>query len=107
MTYDPARALREKRKAAGLCPVCGGPVEDGHVTCLSCRRFAASKERTRREERAAAGRCVKCGVPLLPGDTTKLCRRCQEKQRCAGLKYRLNRRAARRGMGKDPGRDQK
>jgi uncharacterized Zn finger protein (UPF0148 family) len=106
MTYDSASALREKRKAAGLCPVCGAPVTDGHVTCPSCRRFTAAKERARREERAAAGQCAKCGAPLLPGDT-KLCRRCREKQKRASIKYNLQRRAERRGMGKAPGRDQK
>ena len=106
MSYDSARALREKRKAAGLCPVCGAPVTDGHVTCPSCRRFTAAKERARREERSAAGQCVKCGAPLLPGDT-KLCRRCREKQRCASIKYNLQRRAERRGMGPYPGRTEK
>ena len=74
------RAMRERRKAKGLCPMCGNPVADWHVLCPKCRaknRNYLYKSRHERgqltwDERTSGETCFLCGKPVVKGK--KLCR---------------------------------
>lgn len=81
------RAQQDRRRAAGLCPRCGGTRErQDRQLCQSCRAYhrdrvrrqaAASAERSRdvRGLRRAAGLCAACGrSPMPPGKHCDACR---------------------------------
>ena len=51
-----AKTMRETRKAAGLCVVCGKSVEDGAATCQSCRNWRNWKRRMKRLDEKYAQR---------------------------------------------------
>lgn len=92
----------EERKAAGLCPVCGGKrADEGRIICEGCREYFRRSERITRdgftpEERFAfnerkrkatnarnarmreQGLCVSCGKA---SPDRWLCDKCAEKRR--------------------------
>lgn len=65
--------LKERRRAAGLCPKCGGKLDQGYKTCLKCRiksreQIRKHREKARiesgalsREEKREKGICLRCG----------------------------------------------
>jgi len=73
-----------KRRSQGLCPRCGGTVEDGYVFCKDCRsvrkkirlRQYRRKHPIIRVERPSYGLCFLCGEPL---DTDmRICSSCHD-----------------------------
>ena len=67
--------LWDERRAAGLCPKCGGELEPGYKTCLKCRIKSREWSRGKREkerlssgvlsqkEKREKGICLRCGKP--------------------------------------------
>ena len=91
------KALREARKAAGLCVVCGGERDrEGLLTCAAClakhrrrckeynerrgRQHDIARAKALREARKAAGLCVVCGGER-DRDDRLTCSACLEKER--------------------------
>ena len=81
------KALREERKAAGLCPICGKhEPEQGYVNCPYCRARINKKGEIRRRKAGVMPRymmgngeyCFRCGKPSY-GE--KLCPSCLESSR--------------------------
>lgn len=99
-----SKRLYHNRKAAGLCPVCGGPPEPGRVMCRACADhkkmllitsprydiLCQRRDERRRKavaERKAKGMCTVCGkAPVAEGLTR--CPKCLEYVRTARKKYR-------------------
>lgn len=90
--------LRKDRKAAGLCPVCGKPAEDGFVQCSACRAKAREGYRRNSEQRKAEHRatvdfykkkgiCTICGQREAEPHRT-LCMECTERYADRARKYR-------------------
>ena len=44
-----SRRLYNQRKAAGLCPLCGGTPTPGLITCEGCRKSETDRMREQRE----------------------------------------------------------
>lgn len=64
-----------RRRAAGLCPECGGKRDTNYLVCSTC----LDKRRERRLKRIADGLCTVCGSPAASGYA--LCRRCHHNDR--------------------------
>lgn len=87
------KARYEQRKADGICPACGNPVEDTkHVFCALCRakkRARAYKKNHEggmlsRAEKAERGICSNCNKPVMQGlnsslQPIRLCAECYQK----------------------------
>ena len=58
------RALRAKRRAAGVCPRCGGPLPAGAGRCAACLAAAARQMASWRRRNGERGCCPRCGGPL-------------------------------------------
>ena len=102
-----SQALRDRRKAAGQCPDCGGEPQPGRVRCLVCSMADSEGRLRRRHARQAAGVCPDCWQPIGTGpgqvapDTwhgkaTARCLLCSE----ASRRHNRERRAKRREAGK-------
>lgn len=75
------------RKAAGICPNCGGPRGE-RVYCPACREMMYECEKRQRGEREQQGLCKKCGRPLMGNDRNyKNCFRCRVKSAERAQKY--------------------
>lgn len=86
-----ARERYRRRRALGLCVVCGGPSGDGFARCPSCRErfraFQALHKRRKglvwqaklRDHWRKQGRCPRCGRAPAPG--RKKCPLCLAKDR--------------------------
>lgn len=87
MPHTPAqkKALREARKAAGLCYFCPSPAMPGQVRC-STHSTAAAETRAFRK---ANGLCAKCTSASVPGKLH--CAPCMEAGRLAAAKQRKER----------------
>ena len=80
------KALKEARKAQGLCPICGKrPMSKGYKSCDVCRaahRLEVQRSRRKqgtmsRDEAYDLGICVRClNAPAVEGK--KLCANCGE-----------------------------
>lgn len=58
------------RRAAGLCPSCGGGREDAFTLCRGCRRHLREQKR----QRTARGICIACPSKLdRPGTRCTAC----------------------------------
>lgn len=55
------RRLREKRKAAGLCVLCGKIADGEHKS--KCKACSAANRLRERAYRKFAGPCIICGFP--------------------------------------------
>ena len=78
---EAARERVARRRAAGICPMCGGPLDGaGKKFCGACLARRREELGNLRRERKAAGLCTRCGkAPALPGRM-----RCAEcARRCA------------------------
>ena len=93
------KARYQKKKAAGLCTMCGKvPPTPGRTYCAKCaeqrkkyhytpdpetvEKYKASSRasgKARYERRKAAGLCTRCGKPAVPGKTH--CEDCLRKMR--------------------------
>lgn len=71
-------ALREQRKAAGLCTHCGSPTDGRHVLCDACRARSAE---SRRNKIASGGVCARCLAPLPQGWEGHTCQKCRDAAR--------------------------
>ena len=78
-----SKNLRERRKAAGLCPSCGkNKPEYGFVTCPSCRAKSRKSANRYNKNHGVVSRydpdiCWTCNKnPVLPGK--RLCKSCYE-----------------------------
>lgn len=96
---EQCKARYEKKKAAGLCAMCGKvPPTPGRTYCQACaeqrkkyhyeptpeaaeryREMARTSNKARYEGRKAAGLCTRCGEPAAPGKTN--CENCLRKMR--------------------------
>lgn len=81
------KALREKRKAQGLCPICGKrKPSDGKVNCNVCLaknkaarlKCNAKQGRISTEQRLSGYYCYHCAEELPEWRENKLCDRCME-----------------------------
>ena len=71
----------EKRKRLGLCPQCGGELDDpDRASCSKCRRYRSKWQYGERPAGAPA-RCKDCAVIFEGG--RRVCDRCAEKRRIA------------------------
>jgi len=72
------RRLRQRRKAAGVCTNCGGPLDDvNKKTCFDCRHKPNAKYmKALRQKRSEEGLCTRCGREPEPGYA--LCTECRE-----------------------------
>lgn len=88
-----AKRRRERRKAEGVCSICGRPLPGTAYPYLTCERCRAKDRERRRRKREADGAvsramykelglCVNCGRPRIKGRTgydgkeIMLCERC-------------------------------
>lgn len=92
-------ATYERRKAAGLCPACGGPRDRDGIVCAACIKVQQVKDKERREamtdeerayfnhkklirtrernaERRENGLCIQCAAP---SPDRWRCKKCREK----------------------------
>jgi hypothetical protein len=56
--------LREVRKRAGMCTICGEQDErtqDGRAQCVRCADKVRARQAARVERLKAEGRCIRCG----------------------------------------------
>lgn len=67
------KEIRDARRAAGLCTICGRESTQGYATCEACREYA----KKRREHRKAIGKCISCGDDAEYGYVK--CAQCMEK----------------------------
>lgn len=77
----------ENRKRAGVCTVCGNPIDGPHKLCEKCHARKMKRDRSYRREKHIApvhidGRCVLCGDIAVHG--SKLCQRHYDSA-CANL----------------------
>lgn len=57
------KAMRERRKAQGLCPYCGlRPPMPGRVRCGPCLRYNAACALADRVRKRREGKCIHCPV---------------------------------------------
>ena len=97
------KALYNKRRELGLCPMCGKRRDDGWIQCSRCRaikRKAHNKNLERhkkvhlkylkkaRKQYVEEGRCRDCGCNILSSKT--LCAKCRELKRTISKRYRIN-----------------
>lgn len=97
-----AKALYNKRRELGLCPMCGKRRDDGWIQCSHCRaikRKAHNKNLDRhkqihtkyrkmvRKVYVKEGRCRDCGSWELSSKT--LCAKCREYKRVNSKRYRI------------------
>ena len=82
MTHEAYRAQYERRKADGLCVLCGrNPAEPGKSQCAGCNALKRQYWQKRKERCNAQRLCVKCRInPARP--TMQKCAACalREKQ---------------------------
>jgi hypothetical protein len=87
----------KKRRLAGLCVACGGPLDSTGVRCAACqdhhREQTKKRAAERYAERRSAGLCATCGKPSEDG--TAYCPACRAAHRWSGkksaIKVRLDR----------------
>lgn len=91
---DWGRAIRQERKAKGLCSQCGkNKVKPGRVTCPECIKKNKARREKLKEERIAKGLCTKCGKKkAAPGDTE--CKACRAKEKVVNRRNWEKRKAA-------------
>ena len=97
------KALYNKRRELGLCPMCGNRRDDGWIFCSHCRSIARKAERKYRKSKnfnayehikkqraryKIEGRCHDCGKWELSSKT--LCAKCRERHRESSVTYRIN-----------------
>lgn len=88
------KALREKRRAAGLCPECGKKIDGIYVRCNSCHdkakyRLRRLRARNHVDKIRNPNFCAWCGLPVVPGK--KLCQLHYDHCLCALKKARAAR----------------
>lgn len=84
------KALRDKRKAAGICTECGlFPAEFNHTMCEICLEkkrknsklyYENHRQKPTKDELKAAGICYICGGQIEPGNPSYWCLTCRQKQ---------------------------
>lgn len=63
--------LRESRRAAHQCYVCGDPLPEGQVgKCEACRKRASLYKKRYYQNRREEGLCSECGKPARVGYST-------------------------------------
>lgn len=67
-----------RRRASGLCHVCGAPSPDT-AACAACRAAKAVYRRKLRQDRADRGVCTHCTSKAKAGQ--RMCQRCQDDRR--------------------------
>lgn len=87
-----SKALREKRKADGLCPYCGETAKPGYVMCEKCREKDRQKKAAMHTKRVEAGVCTVCG-----GKTDAQHVRCEE-CRAKDQEYQMGLRELRKSL---------
>ena len=61
----PSERTYSLRRAAGLCPYCGGQRdESGRIACKQCRDKEKRRDSKRYAEAVKARKCVLCGKPV-------------------------------------------
>ena len=68
------RAIRERRRAAGLCCNCSGELDRDGSRCTACNKRHSEITAKRRESKKQAGQCVSCPKAAVEGKTE--CRAC-------------------------------
>jgi hypothetical protein len=64
-----AAKLGRVRRAAGLCPDCGGQPVPRRVKCRACLDLNLAYVKQRQQALVAEGKCRRCGEPADPGKT--------------------------------------
>ena len=85
---EKSQALRDYRKANGLCTICGKPAYENHSTCyehyLYHKRYSERRSRAKKKGYSEQGLCRICGKPTAEGK--KYCaehlEQYREKARC-------------------------
>lgn len=62
--YEKTVRIRQERKIAGLCVVCGGPKDREGWHCSSCLDYCNGLKATIRERHLIEGLCATCLSPL-------------------------------------------
>lgn len=79
-----------KRKAAGLCYLCGVLVKNGKALCEECNKKNNEKCKKRSEKLKEAGLCVRCGKNI-PEEGKLSCNDCNKRQNETNYKRRKTR----------------
>lgn len=102
-----AREQYRRRRAAGLCGICGKRPSGDAAMCRACqaaKRLRSGRRNRRSEpyylrkrqqyrERVKAGLCGHCGAPQAEGRT--ICARCREQERASKRRYLSRQRLSR------------
>lgn len=81
-------AIRDRRKAQGLCYKCGNPLPEGAERgkmCPRCQKKYSEWRRRFRLERIMSGICVFCGKPARPDRET--CAECGARRNAESKEY--------------------
>ena len=86
--YQTDQKRAQRRKAAGQCPRCTGPLAVNRMKCADCLSDQRAANRKRKTTWAASGRCLKCGKPRE--DARLHCGHCREQGYAYKLRYRAD-----------------
>lgn len=85
-----SRETYYKRKAAGVCVLCGKvPATPGMAHCEACRRELGRRRDKRRDEAIVHGLCVRCRKPYV--GKWRMCMACRIKDAEAQKERKLKR----------------
>lgn len=90
---DNDRRRYERRKALGLCLLCGREPAPGSARCAKCRAIPRLQQRRRRDQ----GLCITCGK-CEPEPERSRCRRCLDRAAEQARRKRARDRAARESV---------
>lgn len=79
------KEIRDARRAAGLCTVCGKQSTQGYATCEACREKARAAQKKCAERKKENGICMSCGNAAPQGYTK--CEACREKEKTYKKRY--------------------
>lgn len=93
----------QRRKAAGVCVICGVRPPASGVKCEACAERAARLAKARSAAARAAGLCIACAASEAAPGRSGRCTTCADKLSACMARYRAARRAGAHAHATPPG----